>query len=168
MGALYALALTLPVARAFELAAWRGGAGMTAAGRSRSGRPLGGRDQARWAGGPAVSPALTPVWFSRTERSGGSPMHGGRGAGHDGLMSARTEAEIAALLERGEERGCVELSELEDLTETLELDEAALERLDEALDARGIDVELCVPRSHRRGSATAISRRRPSMHSSCS
>ncbi len=67
-------------------------------------------------------------------------MRAGRGAGHHELMSARTEAEIAAMLERGEERGSVEVSELEELTETLELDEAEVERIYEELEAHGIDV----------------------------
>jgi RNA polymerase primary sigma factor len=51
---------------------------------------------------------------------------------------AQLRREIAMLLDRGEERGCLELSEIEELTEAFELDEEETERLYEEIDARGI------------------------------
>jgi RNA polymerase primary sigma factor len=50
------------------------------------------------------------------------------------------EDEIAALLERGEERGCVEVSELDELARRLDLGTDELEDVEQRLDARGIDV----------------------------
>ncbi|MFN8188622.1 MAG: sigma-70 family RNA polymerase sigma factor [Gaiellales bacterium] len=52
---------------------------------------------------------------------------------------ARSE-ELAALIDRGEERGCVELSELEELTDALGLDDDAIASLYDELEARGIEV----------------------------
>jgi RNA polymerase primary sigma factor len=48
------------------------------------------------------------------------------------------QAELAALLRRGEERGCLDLSDVETLSEALDLDDDAVERLYEEIDARGI------------------------------
>jgi RNA polymerase primary sigma factor len=45
---------------------------------------------------------------------------------------------IGRLLDRGEEHGCLELSEVEELADTLGLDDEALERLHAEIDARGI------------------------------
>src|SRR3954447_18546666 len=45
---------------------------------------------------------------------------------------------LAALIDRGEEGGCLELSEVDEFAQALELDEADLSGLYEQLDARGI------------------------------
>jgi RNA polymerase primary sigma factor len=47
---------------------------------------------------------------------------------------------IAALLDRGEERGCVDLSEIDELAQALELEEEDLGGLYEQLHTRGIDL----------------------------
>jgi RNA polymerase primary sigma factor len=52
-----------------------------------------------------------------------------------------TETEIAALLERADEQGRLELSQVERLAEELELDDESLEALFAELDRRGIEVE---------------------------
>jgi RNA polymerase primary sigma factor len=49
--------------------------------------------------------------------------------------------EIAALLARGEERGCLELSDVETLAEELDLGDEALERLYEEIEEHGIRVD---------------------------
>ena len=54
----------------------------------------------------------------------------------DGLPERRVEA----LLERGEERGCVNLSELAELAQELELADEDAQALQERLEARGIEV----------------------------
>src|SRR5438128_6138444 len=48
--------------------------------------------------------------------------------------------EIEALLERGEEQGCLNLSEVDDLAKRLEYDDDELDTLHERIDARGIDL----------------------------
>ncbi len=48
--------------------------------------------------------------------------------------------EVAALVGRGEERGCVNLSEFDELVQTLELLDDDVDALEEHLEARGIDV----------------------------
>jgi RNA polymerase primary sigma factor len=48
--------------------------------------------------------------------------------------------EVAALLARGEERGCVNLSEFDELVQTLELLDDDVDALEAYLDAHGIDV----------------------------
>jgi RNA polymerase primary sigma factor len=45
---------------------------------------------------------------------------------------------LAALIDRGEDRGCLELSEIDELAQALELEEADVGGLYEQLDARGI------------------------------
>ena len=45
---------------------------------------------------------------------------------------------LAALIDRGEDRGCLELSEVDEFAQALELEEADLGGLYEQLDARGI------------------------------
>jgi RNA polymerase primary sigma factor len=50
------------------------------------------------------------------------------------------ERRVEALLERGEERGCVNLSELAELAQELELAEDDAQALQERLEARGIEV----------------------------
>jgi RNA polymerase primary sigma factor len=47
---------------------------------------------------------------------------------------------IAALIDRGDEKGCVTLSEVDELTHALELDDGDLGRIYETLDARGIEM----------------------------
>src|SRR3712207_6522722 len=49
-----------------------------------------------------------------------------------------TAAQIEALLDRGEEQGCIDLTELNQLVQTLELEEEEVERLYERFDERGI------------------------------
>jgi RNA polymerase primary sigma factor len=48
--------------------------------------------------------------------------------------------EIEALLERGEEMGCLNLSEVDDLAKKLEFDDDELDTLHERIDSRGIDL----------------------------
>jgi len=47
---------------------------------------------------------------------------------------------IAALIDRGEERGCLDLSEVDELAQALELEDADLGTLYEQVEARGIDL----------------------------
>jgi RNA polymerase primary sigma factor len=51
-----------------------------------------------------------------------------------------THAELDALLDRGEEAGCVDLSEFNQLTQTLELEDDEIEEVLERIDERGIDL----------------------------
>src|SRR3954470_20864312 len=53
---------------------------------------------------------------------------------------ALAQPEIEALLERGEEMGCLNLSEVDDLAKRLEFDDEELDALHERIDARGIDL----------------------------
>jgi RNA polymerase primary sigma factor len=55
-------------------------------------------------------------------------------------MEGSAEPRIEALLERGEDRGCLNLSELAELAQELELSEDELEGLEERVEARGIEV----------------------------
>jgi RNA polymerase primary sigma factor len=48
--------------------------------------------------------------------------------------------EVAALLARGEERGCVNLSEFDELVQALELMDDDVEALESFLEAHGIDI----------------------------
>jgi RNA polymerase primary sigma factor len=57
-------------------------------------------------------------------------------SGQDALGGA-----LAALLDRGEDRGCLELSEIDEFAQALELDDAQLGVLYEELDARGIALQ---------------------------
>src|SRR3954462_10265767 len=50
------------------------------------------------------------------------------------------QPEIEALLERGEEQGCLNLSEVDDLAKKLEFEDEELDALHERIDARGIDL----------------------------
>jgi RNA polymerase primary sigma factor len=50
------------------------------------------------------------------------------------------EGAFAALLDRGEETGCLKLSEIEELAQALDLDELEVARVYEAVDARHIDL----------------------------
>src|SRR3954469_247238 len=50
------------------------------------------------------------------------------------------QPEIEALLERGEENGCLNLSEVDDLAKKLEFEDEELDALHERIDARGIDL----------------------------
>src|SRR5215210_6560275 len=58
-------------------------------------------------------------------------------------MAVSTEAAggpIAALLDRGEQEGCIHLSEIDELVQALEFDDAELSHLYEQLDARNIEL----------------------------
>jgi RNA polymerase primary sigma factor len=58
-----------------------------------------------------------------------------------GMSSSSDDAlggAIAALLDRGEAHGCIELSEIDEMAQSLELEEADLSSLYEQLDARGV------------------------------
>jgi RNA polymerase primary sigma factor len=57
-----------------------------------------------------------------------------------GTASDALDGVIAALLDRGEAHGCVDLSEVDELTHALELGEGDLGLLYEQLDARGIEL----------------------------
>jgi RNA polymerase primary sigma factor len=50
------------------------------------------------------------------------------------------EAQVQALLDRGEEHACIELSELNELVDTLELGDDEVEALHREIERRGIDV----------------------------
>src|SRR5215210_1822487 len=54
-------------------------------------------------------------------------------------LTSRTE--VAALIARGEERGCVNLSEFDELIQTLELMDDDVDALEAHLEAQGIDIE---------------------------
>src|SRR5918999_3866455 len=56
------------------------------------------------------------------------------------IADESAERRIEALVERGEERGCVNLSELLELTQELELPDDDAQALQERLEARGIEV----------------------------
>ena len=51
-----------------------------------------------------------------------------------------TPSQLLVFLHRGEEAGCVNLSELDELAQTLDLGEDEVEELHEQLDARGVEV----------------------------
>src|SRR6476620_8006447 len=58
-------------------------------------------------------------------------------------MSAASDAldgAIAALFDRGEERGCVDLSEIDELVQSLDLADAEVSHVYEQLNTRGIDL----------------------------
>jgi RNA polymerase primary sigma factor len=56
------------------------------------------------------------------------------------MRDVTARPELAGLLQRGEERGCVTLSELDDATQALELSEEEAESLHAQLEAQGIEV----------------------------
>jgi RNA polymerase primary sigma factor len=56
------------------------------------------------------------------------------------MTEGSAERRVEALLERGEERGCVNLSEFDELVQTLELMDDDVEALEVYLEARGIDL----------------------------
>src|SRR3954469_20437021 len=47
---------------------------------------------------------------------------------------------VAALLDRGEQHGCIEIAEVDELVTALELDDADVGRLYEQLDLRGVEL----------------------------
>ena len=55
-------------------------------------------------------------------------------------MERETRARLDALLERGEEMGCVNLSDLSDLVQDLDLDAEVAEEVRDEIDRRGVDV----------------------------
>jgi RNA polymerase primary sigma factor len=60
--------------------------------------------------------------------------------GTERVPRARGEATVSGLLERGEREGCIELSEVNQLAVALDLDDAAVEDLYDAIYGRGIDL----------------------------
>src|SRR5262245_18484453 len=54
--------------------------------------------------------------------------------------SEATEGPLAALLDRGEQHGCITISEVDELVQALDLDDLELGQLYEQLDRRGIDL----------------------------
>ena len=56
------------------------------------------------------------------------------------VINEATAGPIAALLDRGEQHGCLDLSEVDELAQALELEDDDLGRLYEQLETRGIDL----------------------------
>jgi RNA polymerase primary sigma factor len=56
------------------------------------------------------------------------------------MPAPETDARVDALIGRGEEEGCVNLSELSELVQELDLDDDAAQALQDQLESRGIDV----------------------------
>ncbi len=56
------------------------------------------------------------------------------------MPAPEADARIEALIGRGEEEGCVNLSELSELVQELDLDDDAAQALEDRLESRGIDV----------------------------
>jgi RNA polymerase primary sigma factor len=56
------------------------------------------------------------------------------------VTDVTSRPEVAALVARGEERGCLNLSELDDLVQALELGDADMDALEAHLEAQGIDL----------------------------
>jgi len=55
-------------------------------------------------------------------------------------MDELAQAQIDALIDRGEENGCLELSEVDQLIQTLELSDEDIESVYERIDERGVDL----------------------------
>jgi len=55
-------------------------------------------------------------------------------------ISDALDGPLAALIDRGEQHGCITLSEVDELAQALDLDDADLGRVYEQLDTRGIDL----------------------------
>ena len=55
-------------------------------------------------------------------------------------INGALEGPIAALVDRGEQAGCLDLSEVDELAQTLELEEEDIGRLYEQIEVRGIDL----------------------------
>ena len=68
---------------------------------------------------------------------------------------------LAALIDRGEDRGCLELSEVDEFAQALELEEGDLGGLYEQLDARGIDAARRLRRASRRRARRSTTPRWP-------
>jgi RNA polymerase primary sigma factor len=56
------------------------------------------------------------------------------------VTDVTSRPEVAALVARGEERGCLNLSDLDDLVQALELGDADMDALEAHLEAQGIDL----------------------------
>jgi RNA polymerase primary sigma factor len=56
------------------------------------------------------------------------------------MAEATMRPELAALLQRGEETGCIELSEFDELVQSLELPDDEVEALQSQIDAQGIEL----------------------------
>ena len=77
------------------------------------------------------------------KRRGGIGLGSSRERDEQGCMRAINEAmggPIAALVDRGEQAGCLDLSEVDELAQTLELEEEDIGRLYEQIETRGIDL----------------------------
>jgi hypothetical protein len=64
----------------------------------------------------------------------------GQPTGYNVIMAVDTQARLDALLERGEEQGCVNLSELSEIVRDLELDDDDAGGLHERLSELGVEV----------------------------
>jgi RNA polymerase primary sigma factor len=60
--------------------------------------------------------------------------------GHVAAADVTSRPEVAALIARGEDRGCVNLSELDELAQTLELGDDDVDALESHLERQGIDI----------------------------
>src|SRR3954454_6322561 len=56
------------------------------------------------------------------------------------VSSDATGGPIAALIDRGEQEGCIHLSELDELVQAVDLDDSDVGRLYEQIDSRGIEL----------------------------
>src|SRR3954464_12844832 len=56
------------------------------------------------------------------------------------VINDATGGPIAALLDRGETQGCIDLSEVDELAQALELEDDDVGKLYEQLESRGIDL----------------------------
>jgi RNA polymerase primary sigma factor len=56
------------------------------------------------------------------------------------VTDVTSRPEVAALIARGEERGCLNLSELDELVQALELGDADIDALEAHLEAQGVDI----------------------------
>src|SRR5688572_32617658 len=66
-------------------------------------------------------------------------------SGEDNPGMARTSSDatdgpVAALIDRGEQLGCITLSEVDELVQALDLDDADLGTIYEQLDTRGVEL----------------------------
>ena len=81
-----------------------------------------------------------PLAFPATGKNGIVKKSGGTNAKAQTITELGEYPEITAFFELGEEEGCLELSELNELVESLELEGAEVELLFEQIEERGIDI----------------------------
>src|SRR5437867_3483229 len=73
----------------------------------------------------------------------------------DGTVQDQAPDErVAALIREGEESGCVELSQIDELAQALELDDDEVETLLDQLESRGVEVSDDCGRVEARGHTT--------------